>query len=171
MRTQTFRRFVAALLSAAVCVVSGCATSPLRLKGEAPVLLEHVPSEDVHISEAHAYEDGDTLVIYGKVKRAAANCCETARGHVDIAAVGPDGLVLDTVSVQYSPRNIPKVRSRASRFAARLPYAVPAGVTLRIAYHDGHNLVNVGDDVFVCRRSAALTDLTVGRSHRGTAGM
>jgi hypothetical protein len=53
----------------------------------------------------------------------------------------------------------------------RLPYAVPAGATLRIAYHNDHDLVNVGNDVFVCRNSAALTDPTAGRRHLGTAGM
>lgn len=80
------------------------------------------------------------MVICGKVKRAAYNCCDAARGHVDITVVGPDGAIVDLVSVPYSPRNIPKVRSRSSRFTARLPYVVPEDVPLRIAYHydSGH---------------------------------
>jgi len=120
------------------------------------VLFDRVPSAEVLVSEVHAYEEGDALIVYGKVKRAPANCCDAARGHLDVVVVGPDGAVLDAVSLVYSPRNIPKVRTRSSRFATRLPYAVPAGTTLRLAYHDDHNLIEVGDNTFVCRHSAAL---------------
>ncbi len=90
----------------------------------------------VLISDVHAYEDRDELVIYGKVKRAADNCCDAVRGHVDIALIAPDGLVIDVINVLYSPRNIPKVRSRTSRFMTRLPYIVPEEMTLRITYHN-----------------------------------
>ena len=44
-----------------------------------------------------------------------------------MAVVGPDGYVLDTLSLVYSPRNIPKVRTRSSRFMTRLPYNVRSG--------------------------------------------
>ena len=116
--------------------VSGCATSNVNYTNEASVLFERMRSEDVLISDVHAYEDGDELVIYGKVKRAADNCCDSARGHVDIAIVAPDGMVTEVINVSYSPRNIPKVRSRTSRFMTRLPYTLPEDITLRITYHN-----------------------------------
>ena len=124
------------ILVTAVVFVSGCATSNVNYTNEASVLFERMPSEDVLISDVHAYEDGDELVIYGKVKRAADNCCDAARGHVDIAIVAPDGLVIDVINVLYSPRNIPKVRSRTSRFMTRLPYTPGEDITLRITYHN-----------------------------------
>ena len=138
--------------------VTGCATNNVNYTNEAPVLFERVPSEDVLISDVHAYEDGDELVIYGKVKRAANNCCDAARGHVDIAVIAPDGLVIDLVNVLYSPRNIPKVRSRTSRFITRLPYTPPEDITLRITYHDSIEIAALTTYVegkFLCEQNMA----------------
>lgn len=146
----------AVLCLAAVLAASGCATVRTNDKREASVLFARVQSAEVLVSEVHAYQDGDALVVYGKVKRTAANCCEAAHGHLDMAVMTPDGSVLDAVSLVYSPRNIPKVRTRSSRFVTRLPYAVPAGTTLRLAYHDDRNLIEVGGNSFACRHSAAL---------------
>jgi hypothetical protein len=146
------------VLLAGAILVSGCATSSVNYTGETSVLFERVPSEDALVSEVHSYEDGDELVVFGRVKRAVDNCCDAARGHVDIAVVGPDGFVLDTVSVSFSPRNIPKVRSRSSRFVTRLPYTVPDGITLRVAYHSSRSVVDAnvrGDNAFACGQSVA----------------
>ncbi len=115
--------------------VTGCATSNVNYTNEASVLFERVPSEDVVISEVHSYENGDELVIYGRVKRGYQNCCDSARGHVDIALLAPDGFVIDAFSTLYSPHNIPKVRSRSSRFEVRRPYLPPDGLIIRMAYH------------------------------------
>ena len=114
---------------------SGCASSTISYEKNVSVQFERVSSEDAHISEAHAYEDGDELVIYGKVKRAVNNCCDAARGYVDIAVIGPGGFILDVIHTLYSPRNIPKSRSRSSHFTTRLPYTPPDGVTIRITHH------------------------------------
>ena len=155
--TRAFRNSLpAVLLLAAASAISGCATIDINHRREASVLFERMPSADVLVSEVHSYKDGDTLVVYGKVKRTAANCCDAVRGHLDMAVVGPDGSVLDALSLVYSPRNIPKVRTRSSRFMTRLPYTVPAGATLRMAYHNDHDVVKVGGNTFVCRHSAAM---------------
>ena len=149
------------ILVIAAVVISGCATSNVNYSNEALVLFERMPSEDVLISDVHAYEDGDELVIYGKVKRAADNCCDAARGHVDIAIVAPDGLVIDVINVLYSPRNIPKVRSRTSRFMTRLPYTLPEDITLRITYHDNLEVAasSTNDrDKFLCEQNMTSFD-------------
>ena len=137
------RLFIGMSLTLATILFSGCAISNLNYTNEVPVLFERIPSEDVLVSEVHAYEDGDELVIYGKVKRAADNCCDAARGHVEIAVVAPDGLVLDVIRVLYSPRNIPKVRSRSSHFVTRIPYILPEGVILRITYHSSTEVASL----------------------------
>ena len=129
------------ILILAAVVISGCTTADIdhpkapSPRKRTPFRLERMPSESVLVSEVHAVMDGDGMLIYGKVKRAANNCCDTARGHVKITIVGPDGEIVDVVSVRYSPRNIPKNRSRSSRFSARLPYVVPSDFPLRISYH------------------------------------
>ena len=158
--TRAFRIFVpAALVLAAAMTVSGCASINFNHRSDASVLFEQTPSADVFVSEVHSYEDGDTLVVYGKLKRTAANCCDAARGHLDMAVVGPDGSILDAVSLLYSPRNIPKVRTRSARFTTRLPYTVPDGTILRMAYHNDHDVVKVDGNTFVCRNSAALAGI------------
>lgn len=149
----------AMVLLTAALAASGCATVRVGEKHEAAVLFDRVPSADVVVSEAHARRDGDALVVYGKVKRTATNCCNAVRGHLDMVVIAPDGSVLDAVSFVHSPRNIPKSRTRSSRFMARLPNAVPAGATLRLAYHSNRDLIEDGSDTFACRHSAALADI------------
>ncbi len=140
-------------------LISGCATSNLNYKNEASVKFECMPSENALISDVHAFENGDELVILGKVKRAANNCCDAVRGHVDVAVVAPDGLALDAGSFLYSPRNIPKVRSRSSHFKAVLPYIVPEDFILRISYHSSMELANSTmhtGRIFMCEKNKAI---------------
>lgn len=128
-------------------LISGCAT------GE----FSHA-TEDVFISKAYTYEDGDELVILGHVKRSLQNCCDSARGHVDIALLNRDGTVIDSFSTLYSPSNIPKVRSRSSSFKVRRPYLPPDGVIIRMAYHnslEGADSALYVGDVFDCKQNKA----------------
>ncbi len=135
--SRSSRLLLATILRVATVLVSGCATTNFDHATETPVLFERVPSEDAVVSEVRAVRDGDGLAIFGRVKRTADNCCDAARGHVDIAVVWPDGRITDLASVPHSPRNIPKARTRSARFAAKLPYVVPENVPLRITYHSG----------------------------------
>lgn len=128
---------VGIVLTMSAILVLGCATNRISHTNRLPIPFELVSSKDAYISKAYAYEDGSELVVSGKVKRSAQNCCDPARGHVDIAVLGPEGNILDVTSTLYSPRNIPKVRSRTSHFLARFPYTLPEGSTIRIIHHRG----------------------------------
>ncbi len=138
---------VVGIMIAAV-LVPGCVT------GE----FSYATTEDVFINKAYIYEDGDEIVILGHVKRSYQNCCDSARGHVDIALLAHDGTVIDSFSTLYSPINIPKVRSRSSSFKVRRPYLPPDGVIIRMAYHNSlegaDTAVYVGD-VFDCEQNKA----------------
>jgi hypothetical protein len=129
-------------------LVPGCVT------GE----FSHATTEDVFINKAYTYEDGDEIVILGHVKRSLQNCCDSARGHVDIALLAHDGTIIDSFSTLYSPSNIPKVRSRSSSFKVRRPYLPPDGVIIRMAYHSSlegaESALYVGD-VFDCEQNKA----------------
>ena len=91
--------FPAILFVIGMVFFSGCATSDVNYVKKSSVVLKRVPTEDVFVSEVHSYEEGGGLVVYGKVKRTADNCCDSARGHVDIAVVAADGTVIDIVDV------------------------------------------------------------------------
>ena len=100
-----------------------------------PILFERVSSEKAHIIEVYAYEDSGGLVIYGKVKRTAKNCCDhLTRGDILIEIVDTDGLVLDTIETPYSPINIPKSRTRSSSFRTRLDYIPPEDIKVRVVH-------------------------------------
>ncbi len=156
-----FSGFLPVMILVTVAVfISGCATSNVN-PNETSALFERMPSKGVIVNNVRAYEDGDELVIYGKVKRTSNNCCDTTRGHVDIAVVAPDGPILDIVSVLYTPRDIPRVRSRTSRFTARLPYTLPEDITLRITYHENPKVAALSTNVrdkFLCEQNMTLLD-------------
>lgn len=119
---------------------------------------DQVP-EDVFISDAYTYEDGGEIVILGHVKRSYKNCCDSARGHVDIALLTQDGTVIDSFSTLYSPSNIPKVRSRSSSFQVRRPYLPPDGVIVRMAYHnslEGAETALYAGDIFDCKQNKSI---------------
>lgn len=149
--------FLPVMVATAFVFLSGCATSNVN-PNEQSVLFEHVPSKGIIISNVRAYEDADEVVIRGKVKRSFNNCCNTTRGHIDIAVVAPDGFVLDMFSSLYSPRDIPRVRSRTSRFMARLPYTLADDMGLRIKYHGNMGVAASGasvDDKLLCEQNMA----------------
>lgn len=138
-------------------IFSGCSVGNSGYSKESAVLFERIPEKNVSISDVHAYEDGNTLVILGKVKRSAGNCCDTTKGHIDIALVAGDGTILDLTSVSYSPRNIPKTGTRSSHFTARLPYTLPEDVHLRLRYHRNEDTAAFvkGADTMLCRENVA----------------
>lgn len=146
------------ILMTAVVFLSGCATGNVSYTNQAPVLFERIPAEGVFITDVGAYEDGGKTVVYGKVKRASNNCCDAVRGHVDIAVVAPDGVVIDVINVSYSPRNIPKTRSRKSRFMTSLPYTLAEDMTLQMTYHGSPEIIAsiaYSEDKFPCQQNIA----------------
>ena len=150
---------VGIVLTMVVMSVLGCATNRISHTNQLSVPFELVSSEDAHISKAYAYEDGDGLVVSGKVKRSIQNCCDSTRGHVDIVVLGLEGDVLDVTSTLYSPRNIPKARSRTSRFVVRLPNKLPEGATIRLAYHSDMEVFNAtvhATGTLVCEQNMAI---------------
>jgi hypothetical protein len=146
-------------LSMAALLFTGCATNRISHTNQLSVTFEPVSSKDAYISKVYAYEDGGELVVSGKVKRSINNCCDSTRGHIDIVVLGVEGDVLDVTSTMYSPRNIPKARSRTSHFTARLSNNLPEGATIRLAYHSDKEVFSStihADGTLVCERNMAL---------------
>lgn len=146
-------------LAMAALLCMGCATNRISHKNHLSVPFELVSSKDACISKAYAYEDDGELVVSGKVKRSINNCCDSTRGHIDIVVLGIEGDVLDVASTMYSPRNIPKTRSRTSHFTARLSNKLPEGATIRLAYHSDKEVFSStvhADGTLVCEQNMAL---------------
>lgn len=135
-------------------LVSGCATGRFN------------HSDDVFISQAYTYEENGELVIFGKIKRGYQNCCDAARGHIDIALLTSDGTIIDSFSTLYFPSNIPKVRSRSSSFKVKRPYLPPDGIIIRMAYHDsleGADSALYAGDIFQCGHNKATPQYDDGK--------
>ncbi len=154
---HVFPTFIATigLLTASV-LLSGCGASMSMISDVA----------DVFVNRVHTYQDGDEMIINGQVNRSLKNCCDSARGHVDIAVLAPDGFVIDIFSALFTPRNIPKVRTRSSHFEVLRPYTLDTESTIRMAYHNtagitSHNVNR--DGVFQCSQNMALPENTDGQ--------
>lgn len=117
--------------------LSGCAPKHMNLITKKGVSIEAVHSARVHISDLAVSEDGNELVITGKVSR--RNPSISGSGHVDVTILDPAGNVIEKGSVPYTPATLPKTpgarRHRGSRFEVRLPCVLPAGSKVQIAYH------------------------------------
>jgi hypothetical protein len=142
-------------------LVCGCSQVQRTALQDQTDRYDNFGSEDVFVTKLQSYEDGDSSVVYGKVKRGPDLCCEAVRGHVDIAVFDSDGSVLETASTFYRPRNIPKARTRSSSFKVELPISLPDGATIRGAYHDTaeHAVFTEGEKTFECLYNRALPGL------------
>ncbi len=121
----------------ATAYISGCSSYRSHLVKMGDLFIETIPSSWVYLSDITAKQEGDELVISGKVSR--RNTSFSGAGHVDVAVVSPGGLVIDTANVPYTPKILPKTpgarKHRASCFEARLRCIPPEWTVIRIAYH------------------------------------
>ena len=145
MKRNLSHLIVIAAVSVAGVLMTGCTAAQANPQGDQS-RFALTPSRGVVFGALDVYQEGDSTVITGKIRRTFNNCCDAERGHVDIALLAPDHSVLDMVSVSYTPRDMPRVRSRASRFTARLGYVLPDTVTIRVTYHEHSEVTNVSSD-------------------------
>ncbi|MCK5175331.1 MAG: hypothetical protein KAJ07_05360 [Planctomycetes bacterium] len=156
--------FTVLALFIVVGFLSGCQEGSISGGYVDPALVvptEKIPSEDVYVAEAAAHIDGQITRVVGRVKRALNNCCHNATGHVDIVVVADDGIVLDAISVLFSPRNISKTGKMSAKFKADLPYAVPEGTVIRLRYHDSLHAVDkdaYAGSLFHCEQNMAVPE-------------
>ena len=117
--------------------LSGCAHRQKNLVTKKGVTIETVHSERVRISHVAVSEDGNELVITGKVYR--RNRSISGSGHVDVTILDSADNVIEKGGAPYTPTTLPKTpgarRHRGSRFEVRLPSVLPAGSRVQVAYH------------------------------------
>ena len=142
------RRIGMILLLVGLGLISGCfSVQPLELAGQitreslvlvtdiGDLVFELLSSESLFIRDLTVNHDNQELVIKGRIKRGAKHCCDRVTGHIDVAVFSPDGYLINALSTWLSPRYIPKHGSKSSRFEARIFEEVPAGSSIRVAYH------------------------------------
>jgi len=141
--------------------VSGCGEVETASVSEVAVGHENLPLKNIQVVNLNCRQDGEDLVISGRVRRSCNFCYEDVEGHVDIAVVDSEGLVLGTTSTFYYPPSIPKRGARYSSFSTRLAMRLPKGAIVRTAYHEtGESAGSAhGDSTFQCRNNMAAQEI------------
>lgn len=117
--------------------LSGCTPKHLNLITQKGVSIETTHSTQAHISDVVVSEEGNEIVITGKVSR--LNRAISGSGHVDVTILDPSGNVIDKGTVPYTPATLPKTpgarKHRGSRFEVRLNCILPTGSKVQVTYH------------------------------------
>jgi len=116
--------------------VSGCAEVETAAVSDVAVGHENLPLKNIQVVNLNCRQDGPDLVISGRVRRSCNFCYEDVLGHVDIAVLDSEGLVVGATSTFYYPPSIPKRGTRYSSFSTRLAMSLPEGAVIRTAYHE-----------------------------------
>jgi hypothetical protein len=124
------------LLASATILLLGCPVHR-SLKPMGGLYVETIPSSRVYLSNINVKQNGGDLVISGEVSR--RNTAFSGLGHVDVAVVSSDGVVMAQGIAPYSPKILPKTpgarKHRPSRFELHLTCTPPGGSIIRVAYH------------------------------------
>lgn len=137
MKTKIMSIISNVVFGLAMIVGLGCASNRINLVDNGTVTVERINSQGAYVSSVYVYQDGDYLVISGRVKQLYSTVV-TDRGHVDITMLNPYGTTLKQVSKRYNPRLSRK--KRTAYFRARLPVILTPGVIVRVMHHSGSNL-------------------------------
>ncbi len=115
--------------TAMLLVVCSAAQANLQQKDEIAVRV--IQRGAAKVVDASAVRLGEALVIKGRVERLFPS---QIRGHLDFAAYGKDGELIEKASIKH--RNVSRKGGKSSvPFTAQLPDSANAARVVYIAYH------------------------------------
>ncbi len=127
------------------------AVNRIDLVENSSVKIERLTSKGYRIMRVFAYNESDTLVVSGRVKR--WHSTPIAGGHVDVAVVSPSGNVVDRVSTYYIPQHTRRSPWKGSYFKVEFSDLPPEGSTIRVIHH---RIVSPRAGKFQCENNLAL---------------
>ena len=132
-------------------ILWGCGPTRSNLVETGTISIEHRPSTGYLFSRTSVYEEGHMLIISGEIHR--RNASNIGSGHIDIAIVSPENEILEEISIDYTPRIIPRERRRGgSFFKVHLGKIPPPASRVRIVHH--RSLIS-HNQVIHCTNNAA----------------
>ncbi len=159
MKHQTIT--ITSIIFFAGIFLSGCSFLNMNIVDNAECTIERVnTSNRISISSAKVDMDDGNTVVSGKVKL-SKNLPQPIQGHVDIAVISPEGKVLDSASIFYTPRirtrRMQLKANRGSSFTARFPGSLPQGSIVRLVPHNSiDKAADKIDSGFHCSSNLAL---------------
>jgi len=111
-------------------LTAGCATVGKDLVRDNTVKIETVSSKWATISSVSVIQEGDKVMLRGKVRRPLAGRGHIP-GHIDLKVIGADGSVLEESSIVYHRRSL---KSKSAIFHTTLKVTPPPGSTIRVIH-------------------------------------
>lgn len=151
------------LISMLAAFITGIATlsyasERLNLVDTRVVDVEKAQNNGVRFTKTFVYQEGDELIITGKLKRSGHHYIGS--GFVNISIVGPDGNINKQLFTTLTPGYIRKNPTRGARFTVRLPFTPPHGSKVRLSYQ---RLLKTGMKTFQCDSDGK--QLSKGKTH------
>lgn len=114
----------------AFALAAGCVTPGRDLVRDNTVKIEKVSSKSANVQFLRVVQEGDRVALWGEVRHRPIGWGRIP-GHIDLEVIGPDGGVLDRMTLGYHRRS---VKSRYAEFHGELKTMPPAGSTLKVAH-------------------------------------
>ncbi len=108
-----------------------CSTAGVNLLARDRINLDIVASATHEIKTPTILQQGEELVIYGKIKRKHGFCMGPLR--VDVAILDASGNLMEAFSLPHADRGSHRPGWRGAAFRTRFPIKLPEGATVRLA--------------------------------------
>jgi hypothetical protein len=125
------------IIPAAAAIISGCLSNRIDLVEKGFVAVDRYNCDHVEFSKVCIYQEGEHLVIDGKVKRKYFCPCGICRGCVDVDIVDAEGALLGRYQTGICPCDIPRKGSRESSFCIKSQMILPEGSVARLYFNRG----------------------------------
>jgi hypothetical protein len=127
---------------ASLIVLARCASERINLVETGMVSLEIVAAKGISVQDADVYQDGDNLVIKGRIT-SIEDIDYLKNRNVDITILGPGGRVIRQASSRYmtkmltfGPKDLSRTAAREAYFEEIIHVAIPEASTVRLEFHD-----------------------------------
>jgi hypothetical protein len=127
-------------LGASLFLTGGCTPPGENLVTAGKVVVNKQSLGRVRVSRAEVYQDGETVVVDCNLRHPGAGHYHGTMGHMDVAVLGPDGVMLAQKSSSGPWLNC----NGHSFLRTRLPLVAPEGSTVRVLFHDSRTVPTSG---------------------------
>lgn len=124
-------------IMASTFALSACTVKPLPPTVSGSLATNIQQASEVQIVQTSARQDGENVVVDGRVKRKVTGGRGVVKGHIDIKIIDAEGKIIDRVVTGVSPEIIPKRGGMTSSFTARIPMMAPQGSVVSVRFHNG----------------------------------
>ena len=117
--------------------LSACTVKPLPPTAPGSLTTHIQQASEVQIVQTSARQEGENVVVDGRVKRKVTGGRGVVKGHIDLKIMDAEGKVIEQVVTRVSPEIIPQRGGMTSSFTARIAMMAPRGSVVSVRFHNG----------------------------------